>query len=286
VSRSRRPQQRRTSRGVTLRQSSARTSTTSIAIRWQSAWRRGAWTLLNEHQRLRRTRPLAERLKGLLLSWPLRSDSRLPYATPQVHDWPRCEQRERQLGDGEYYVRHRELLRVLVKLLEPARQALRQRRIPDSLDQLADLVTRAAGAGIRVTVVDICSIVERGRDAAWRDRQRVRGARLLRETAKAQARFDRWVQEAKWVLAQRDRLELSPALVAALGAETRPRSWAGVRLPLRGYIGRPSAGGESRSWEQKVGYALRQLGMSRDDADTIRRSCGLMERSHRRRSSC
>jgi hypothetical protein len=96
-------------------------------------------------------------------------------------------------------------------------------------------VTRAADASIPVTVVDICSIVERGRDAAWRDRERVRGARLLRETAKAQARFDRWVQEARWVLAQRDRLELSPGLVAALEAETRPRTWGPVRLPLQGY---------------------------------------------------
>src|SRR4029453_2096785 len=63
--------------------------------------------------------------------------------------------------------------------------------IPRSLDRLADLVIRAAGAGMRVAVADICSIVERGLDAAWRDQQRVRGARLLRETAKAQARFDR-----------------------------------------------------------------------------------------------
>jgi hypothetical protein len=224
-------------------------------------------------------------LKGLLLSWPLRSDWRLPYATPEVRDWSRCEQREHQLGDGEYDVRQRELLRVLVKLLEPARQALRQRRIPDSLDKLADLATRAAGAGIRVAVPDICSIMERGRDAAWRDGQRVRGARLLRETAKAQARFDRWVEETKWVLAQRDRLELSPELTAALEEEIRPRTWAPVRLPLQGYVGRPSAGGEHRPWEHKIAYALRQLGLFRDDSDTIRRSCGLMERSHRRRSS-
>jgi hypothetical protein len=285
VSRSRRSQHRRSSSAATLRQSSARISRRSIARRWQNAWRRGAWALLNEHQRLRRTRPLAERLKGLLLSWPLRSGGRLPYATPQVRDWSRCEQRERELGDGEYYARQRELLRVLVKLLEPARRALHQRRTPDSLDELADLVARAAGAGIRVAVADICSIVERGRDAAWRDGERVRGARLLRETAKAQARLDRWIQEAKWVLAQRDRLQLSPGLVAALEAETRPRTWARVRLPLQGYVGRPSAGGESRSWEHRVGYALRQLGLSRDDADTIRRSCGLMERSRRRRSS-
>jgi len=47
----------------------------------------------------------------------------------------------------------------------------------------------------------------------------------------------------------------------------RPRTWAPVRLPLQGYIGRPSAGGESRPWEHKVGYALRQRGLSRDDAD-------------------
>ena len=225
-------------------------------------------------------------MKGILLSWPLRSeDRRLPYTRPEVRDWPRCERRERELGDGEYDIRQHELLRVLVKLLEPARQALRQRRTPESLDELADLVARAAGASIRIAVADICSIVERGRDAAWRDRQRVRGARVLRDTAKAQARFDRWLQEAKWVLAQRDRLGLSPGLVAALEEETRPRTWARIRLPLEGYVGRPSAGGESRPWEQNVANALRQLGMSRDDADTIRRSCVLMERSHRRRSS-
>jgi hypothetical protein len=285
VSRSRRSQQRRTSRAITLRQPSARISAASIARRWQSAWRLGAWALLNEYQQLRRTRPLAERLKGLLLSWPLRSDRLLPYTRPEVRDWSHCEQRERQLGDGGYDVRQQELLRVLVKLLEPARQALHQRRIPESLDELAGLVTRAAGAGIRVAVEDICLIVERGRDAAWRDRQRVYGARLLRETAKAQARFDRWVQEARWVLGQRDLLELSPGLVAALEAETRPRTWGPVRLPLQGYKGRPSAGGERRSWEHKVGYALRRLGMSLDDADTIRRCCGLMERSRRRGSS-
>src|SRR5262249_41922583 len=120
---------------------------------------------------------------------------------------------------------------------------------------------------------------------AWRDGQRVRGALLLRETAKAQARLDRWVQEARWVLAQQDRLELSPGLVAALEAETRPRTWADVRLPIQGYVGRRSAGGESRPWERRVANALRQLGLSRDDADTIRRCCGLMERSDRRRSS-
>jgi len=258
-----------------------------VALRWQSAWRRGAWQRLNEHQRRRRTRPLAERLKGILLSWPLRSHSLQlpPYTRPKVSDWPRCEERERELGDGEYGVRQHELLRVLVKLLEPARQQLRQKRTPESLDELADLVTRAAGAGIRVVVADICSIVERGRDAAWRDRQRIRGARYLRETAKAQGRFDRWLEEAKWVLAERKLLQLPPELVAALEEETRPRSWARARLPLEGYVGRPFAGGESRPWEQKVGDALRQLGLSRDDAEAIRRSCGLMERSHRRGSA-
>src|SRR5262249_30263225 len=157
-----------TSRAVTRSQSSARNSSTSVARRWQYAWRRGAWALLYEYQRLRRTRPLVERLKGLLLSWPLRSDSRrLPYATRELRDWSRCAQSERQRGHGGYDVRQRELLRVLVRLLEPARQALHRRRIPESLDELSDLVTRAAGAGIRVAVADICSIVERGRDAAW-----------------------------------------------------------------------------------------------------------------------
>ena len=36
-----------------------------------------------------------------------------------MRDWSSCEQRERLIGDGGYYVRQGELLRVLVKLLEP-----------------------------------------------------------------------------------------------------------------------------------------------------------------------
>jgi len=199
--------------------------------------------------------------------------------------WTRSAPCRTPLSRGSYGTRSKTRRIAHLQQANGAGYDASEETIPVSLDRLADLVIRAAGAGMRVAVADICSIVERGPDAAWRDQQRVRGARLLRETAKAQARFDRWIEEAKWVLAQRDRLELSPGLVAALEAETRPRTWAPVRLPLQGYVGRRSAGGESRPWEHKVAYALRQLGLSRDDADTIRRSCGLMERSRRRRSS-
>jgi hypothetical protein len=44
--------------------------------------------LLNKYQQLRRRRPLAERLKGILLSWPLSSDRLLPYTMPEVRDGP------------------------------------------------------------------------------------------------------------------------------------------------------------------------------------------------------
>lgn len=248
---------------------------------WQAAWRYSAWRVLRDYQRQRRTRPLAERLKGLLLSWPLRSGWLLPYTKPEVDAWSACEERERRDGDGEYRARETELLHVLVKVLAPALQALGQKRVPTSLDEVSDVVTRASRNSIKLPIADICSIVERGRDAAWRDRQRARGARLLRETAKAQARFDRWRHEARWVLAQRERLHISPGLVAALEEETRPRSWKSVRLPLKGYLGRPSPGGERRAWEQGVGRALRRLGLSREDAETVRRCCGLMERGRR-----
>ena len=255
------------------------------AQRWQAAQRQNAWMVLKEYQRRRRTRPLDERLKGLLLSWPLSSGWPLPYTKPEVRTWAACEERERRYGDGEYQTRETELLRVLIKVLAPALRALGQKREPALLDDVSKVVTRAAGEGMRVPVSDICSVVERGRDAAWRDQQRARGARQLRETAKAQARFARWLREAPWVLKHQDRLEISPELVAALEVETRPRSWAPLQLPLAGYQGRASPGGEKRPWEQIAGHRLLQLGLSREDAETIRRCCGLMERSRRHPSS-
>jgi len=138
--------------------------------------------------------------------------------------WTRSAPCRMPLSRGSYGTRSKTRRIAHLQQANGAGYDASEETIPVSLDRLADLVIRAAGAGMRVAVADICSIVERGLDAAWRDQQRVRGVRLLRETAKAQARFDRWIEEAKWVLAQRDRLELSPGLVAALEAETCPRT--------------------------------------------------------------
>jgi hypothetical protein len=252
-----------------------------LARRWEAAWRFRAWQELREHQRQRRTRPLAERLRGLLLSWPgLHSEWPLPYSSKEVGNWAACEEREHAGGDGQYGAREAELVRVLGKTLSADRRA-RRRRVPQSLEEVAGRVQHAARSGIKSPVEQICSIVERGRDAAWRDRQRIRATIQLRESAKAQARFDRWLDEARWVLEHHDRLQVASKLVEALKEETRPRSWGPVRLPRGGYRGRASAGGEARPWEQAASRALRQVGLSREDAEAIRRCCGLMERARR-----
>ena len=219
--------------------------------------------------------PSAERLRGLLLSGPGYTQSGLYPIRRRGGDWAACEAQEHDGGDGEYDARQAELVRVLGKVLPPSRQ------LPQNLDEVAGRVRRATRAGNASPIEQICAIVERGRDAAWRDRQKLCASIQLREAAKEQARLDRWLEEARWVLEHHDRLQVAAKLVEALKEETRPRSWSPVRLPRGGYTGRPSPGGEARPWEQAVSRALRKVGLSREDAEAIRRCCGLMERARR-----
>jgi hypothetical protein len=255
-----------------------------LAQRWQDAWLLGVWQCLRDHQRRRRGRSLGERLRGLLLSWPFRHPEwPLPYTDAAVTTWLACERREGRGGDGRYLEREEDLREVLVKTIQPALTALRRRGTPRTLDAVATVTQEATRYRIRsrTHVERICSIVERGRDAAWRDHQTVRSFNQLRSDSKLYARFDRWMAEAPWVFEHRNRLPLSPGLVAALRKATRPRSWRPVRLPRAGYRGRPRPGGERRPWEQAVSRELRRLGLSRADTEIVRRCCNLMDRSGR-----
>jgi len=55
-------------------------------------------------------------------------------------------------------------------------------------------------------------------------------------------------------------------------------------IPREDYLRRRRPGGETRPWEQAVRQTFRQLGLSREDAETLRRCCGLMERASRKKN--
>jgi len=247
---------------------------------WLVSWRRSRWATLRKYRDERLTRSLSNRLGEVLLSWPLQPGGRsLPYTRAEVATWTACMQRELDQGDGQYEDREAQFVFVLAHALIPALKAMKRSARLSKLDEIAAVVRDATSQGITTRIVEICRILEWGRDAAWRDRQRAYIAQYLGQFAKDQARYDRWLAEGQWVLKHRDELNVPHSLAEALADETRPRSWRNVRLPLGPYRVRSKPGAAPRPWEAKVQRRLRTCGLSADDALTLRRSCGLMERA-------